>query len=41
MWACSTKIKTISNLSKILVNKFNGIVPKDLVELEELPGVGL
>ena len=34
------KSKAISNLSKILVSKFNGIVPKDLVELEKLPGVG-
>ena len=28
------KSKAISNLSKILVSKFDGIVPKDLVELE-------
>ena len=34
------KSKAISNLSKILVNKFNGIVPKDMNELEKLPGVG-
>ena len=34
------KSKAISNLSKILVNKFDGIVPKDLIELEKLPGVG-
>ena len=34
------KSKAISNLSKILVSKFDGIVPKDLVELEKLPGVG-
>ena len=34
------KSKAISNLSKILVNKFDGIVPKDLTELEKLPGVG-
>ena len=34
------KSKAISNLSKILVNKFNGIVPKDINELEKLPGVG-
>ena len=33
------KSKAISNLSKILVSKFDGIVPKDLVELEKLPGV--
>ena len=34
------KSKAISNLSKILVNKFDGMVPKDLKELEKLPGVG-
>ena len=34
------KSKAISNLSKILVNKFDGIVPKDMNELEKLPGVG-
>ena len=34
------KSKAISNLSKILVNKFNGVVPKDINELEKLPGVG-
>ena len=34
------KSKAISNLSKILVNKFDGIVPKDINELEKLPGVG-
>ena len=34
------KSKAISSLSNILVNKFNGIVPKDLIELEKLPGVG-
>ena len=34
------KSKAISNLSNILVSKFDGIVPKDLVELEKLPGVG-
>ena len=34
------KSKAISNLSKILVSKFDGIVPKDLVELVKLPGVG-
>ena len=34
------KSKAISNLSKILVNKFNGIVPNDINELEKLPGVG-
>ena len=34
------KSKSISELSKILVNKFNGIVPKTFEELEKLPGVG-
>ena len=34
------KSKAISNLSKILVNKFNGAVPNDISELEKLPGVG-
>ena len=34
------KSKAISNLSKILVNKFDGTVPRDLNELEKLPGVG-
>ena len=34
------KSKAISNLSKILVNKFDGKVPKDINELEKLPGVG-
>ena len=34
------KSKAISNLSKILVNRFDGIIPKDINELEKLPGVG-
>ncbi|MDC3116781.1 endonuclease III, partial [Alphaproteobacteria bacterium] len=34
------KSKAISNLSKILVNKFNGFVPNDINELKKLPGVG-
>ena len=34
------KSKAISSLSEILVNKFDGMVPKDLKELEKLPGVG-
>jgi endonuclease-3 len=34
------KSKAIHELSKILVNKFDGIVPKDINELEKLPGVG-
>jgi len=34
------KSKAIQDLSKILVDKFDGIVPKDINELEKLPGVG-
>ena len=34
------KSKAISELSKILVKKFKGIVPKTFEELEKLPGVG-
>mgnify|MGYP006434629059 FL=1 len=34
------KAKSIFYLSKILVEKFNGKVPKTYRELEELPGVG-
>ena len=34
------KSKAIYNLSKILVKKFNGTVPKSFEELENLPGVG-
>ena len=34
------KAKSIYNLSKILVEKYNGRVPKTFEELEELPGVG-
>ena len=34
------KSKAISELSKILVKEFNGIVPKTFEELEKLPGVG-
>lgn len=35
-----TKAKAIWNLSKILIEKFNGQVPSDIEELEKLPGVG-
>jgi endonuclease-3 len=35
-----TKSKAIFNLSHILIDKYNGEVPKTLEELEELPGVG-
>ena len=34
------KAKSIYNLSKILVEKYNGKVPRTFKELEELPGVG-
>ena len=34
------KSKAISNLSKILVKKFNGEVPNNFSDLEKLPGVG-
>lgn len=35
-----TKSKAIVNLSKILVEKYDGKVPEDMALLEELPGVG-
>ena len=35
-----TKAKNIKNLSKIIINKFNGVIPKNITELEKLPGVG-
>ena len=35
-----TKAKNIWHLSKILIEKYNGEVPKTFEELEELPGVG-
>ena len=34
------KAKSIYNLSKILIQKYNGKVPKTYEELESLPGVG-
>ena len=34
------KSKAIHTLSQILIDKFNGIVPEDIEELEKLPGVG-
>ena len=34
------KSKAISNLSTILVEKYNGEVPEDMAALETLPGVG-
>ena len=33
------KSKAIHTLSQILIDKFNGIVPEDIEELEKLPGV--
>ena len=35
-----TKSKGIWNLSKILIDKYDGIVPQDINKLEELPSVG-
>jgi len=35
-----TKSKNIFNLSKILVEDFNGVVPNNFTDLEILPGVG-
>lgn len=35
-----TKSKAIFNLSKILIEKYNGAVPNTFEKLEELPGVG-
>ncbi|HEV2844196.1 MAG TPA: endonuclease III [Thermoanaerobaculia bacterium] len=35
-----TKAKNLKRLSEILVEKHDGIVPRTLTELEELPGVG-
>ena len=35
-----TKSRNIHNLSKILVSRFDGIVPQSFAELEDLPGVG-
>ena len=34
------KSKAIVGLSKILVNKYDSVVPKNFEQLEELPGVG-
>jgi len=34
------KSKNTYNLSRILINKYNGLVPKTFEELESLPGVG-
>lgn len=35
-----TKAKAIHKLSEILLEKYNGVVPRELEALEELPGVG-
>ena len=34
------KSKAIFTLSQILIDKFSGVVPEDINELEKLPGVG-
>ncbi|WP_238785611.1 endonuclease III domain-containing protein [Blattabacterium cuenoti] len=34
------KSENIYNLSKILIKKYNGSIPKNIIELEKLPGVG-
>ncbi|AFJ90509.1 endonuclease III [Blattabacterium sp. (Blaberus giganteus)] len=34
------KSKNIYNLSVILINKYNGIIPKNILKLKSLPGVG-
>ena len=39
-WNISSKAKSIFNLSKILIEKHKGKVPKTYDELEKLPGVG-
>ena len=36
----NSKSSNLINMSKMLVEKFNGIVPNSLEELEKLPGVG-
>lgn len=35
-----TKAKNIQNMSKLLLSKFNSVIPKTIVELTSLPGVG-
>ena len=35
-----TKSRNIHNLSKILISRFDGVVPQSFAELEDLPGVG-
>lgn len=35
-----TKARAIHNLSRILIDKYGGEVPRDIEKLEELPGVG-
>ncbi len=35
-----TKAKNIYNLSKIIIKKYNNIIPSSFIELESLPGVG-
>ncbi|OFX26974.1 MAG: endonuclease III [Bacteroidetes bacterium GWA2_31_9b] len=36
----NNKAKHLSGMSKMLVEKFNGIIPDDINELQKLPGVG-
>ncbi|MGB3083490.1 MAG: endonuclease III, partial [Saprospiraceae bacterium] len=35
-----TKSKAINRLSEILIQKFNGEIPDNIIDLESLPGVG-
>lgn len=36
----NNKAKHLSGMAKMLISDFNGIVPKDIDELQKLPGVG-
>ncbi|MDR2584930.1 MAG: endonuclease III [Prevotellaceae bacterium] len=36
----NNKAKHLSGMAKMLIHKFNGIVPEDVEELQRLPGVG-
>lgn len=36
----NNKAKHLSGMAKMLISDFNGIVPKDMDELQKLPGVG-
>ena len=35
-----TRAKNLHKASKILIEKYNGQIPKSFVELKELPGIG-